>query len=203
MKLNASLDHHSLDTVYKCNMTYCDSESCCSSHYDANVDYSEDYNYDWIYYNYPEYGNYGMEYTHGVQKGERRDHGFQGQVSTQSPQSQTIPYCYNPQSPMMKHPSQKNDELQKSRDQVRCLCRKFKEQEKDEPQDKLSFDKLVRNDEHLIQDVPWELGGIPNIQDDDMGDVRVHPRPGAYAMSRYLQSSNVSTRGHSRGMGPC
>src|SRR6266436_2353289 len=70
---------------------------------------------------------------------------------------------------MMKHPSRKNDELQKSRDQVRCLCRKFKEQEKDEPQDKLSFDKLVRNDEHLIQDVPWELGGIPNIQDDDMG----------------------------------
>ena len=43
--------------------------------------------------------------THGVQKGERRDRGFQGQVSTQSPQSQTIPYCYNPQSPMMKHPS--------------------------------------------------------------------------------------------------
>ena len=59
-------------------MTYCDSESCCSSHYNANVDYSEDYNYDWIYYNYPEYDDYGMEYTHGVQKGERRDHGFQG-----------------------------------------------------------------------------------------------------------------------------
>src|SRR5258708_5941961 len=98
-------DCHSLDTVYKCNMTYCDSESCCSSHYDANVDYSEDYNYDWIYYDYPEYDDYGMEYTHGVQKGERRDCGFQGQVSTQSPQSQTIPYCYNPQSPMMKHPS--------------------------------------------------------------------------------------------------
>src|SRR5258708_16173579 len=94
------------------------------------------------------------------------------QVSTQSPQSQTIPYFYNPQSPMMKHPSRKNDELQKSRDQVRCLCRKFKEQEKDEPQDKLSFDKLVRNDEHLIQDVPWELGGIPNIQDDDMGEAK-------------------------------
>ena len=90
MKSNASLDHHSLDTVYKCNMTYCDSESCCSSHYDANVDYSEDYNYDWIYYDYPEYDNYGMEYTHGVQKGERRDHGFQGRVSTQSPQSITI-----------------------------------------------------------------------------------------------------------------
>src|SRR5258705_12709392 len=48
-------DHHSLDTVYKCNMTYCNSESCCSSHYNANVDYSEDYNYDWIYYDYPEY----------------------------------------------------------------------------------------------------------------------------------------------------
>src|SRR5258705_3159894 len=30
-------DHHSLDTVYKCNMTYCNSESCCSSHYNANV----------------------------------------------------------------------------------------------------------------------------------------------------------------------
>jgi len=74
---------------------------------------------------------------------------------------------------MMKHPSRKNDELQKSRDQVRCLCRKFKEQEKDEPWDKLSFDKLVRNDEHLIQDVPWELGGIPNIQDDDMGEAKV------------------------------
>src|SRR5258708_28540353 len=74
---------------------------------------------------------------------------------------------------MMKHPSQKNDELQKSRDQVRCLCRKFKEQEKDEPQDKLSFDKLVRNDEHLIQDVPWELVGIPNIQDDDIGEARL------------------------------
>ena len=56
---------------------------------------------------------------------------------------------------MMKHPSQKNnDELQKSRD-------------------KLSFDELVRNDEHLIQDVPWELGGIPNIQDDDMGEAKV------------------------------
>src|SRR5258708_24678979 len=78
MKSNASLDHHSLDTVYKRNMTYCDSESCCSSHYNANVDYSEDYNYEWIYYNYPEYDDYGMEYTHGVQKGERRDHGFQG-----------------------------------------------------------------------------------------------------------------------------
>ena len=74
---------------------------------------------------------------------------------------------------MMKHPSRKNDELQKSRDQVRCLCRKFKEQEKDEPRDKLSFDELVRNDEHLIQDVPWELGGIPNIQDDDMGEAKV------------------------------
>src|SRR5260221_164682 len=73
---------------------------------------------------------------------------------------------------MMKHPSRKNDELQKSRDQVRCLCRKFKEQEKDEPQDKLSFDELVRNDEHLIQDVPWELGGIPNIQDNDMGEAK-------------------------------
>src|SRR6266436_3924928 len=33
--------------------------------------------------------------------------------------------------------------------------------------------------------------------------VRVRPRPGAYAMSGYLQSSDVSTRGHSRGMGPC
>ena len=44
-EVNASLDHHSLDTVYECNMTYCDPESCCSSHYDANVDYSEDYNY--------------------------------------------------------------------------------------------------------------------------------------------------------------
>ena len=37
---------------------------------------------------------------------------------------------------------------------------------------KLSFDELVRNDEHLIQDVPWELGGIPNIQDDDMGEAK-------------------------------
>src|SRR5258705_12029022 len=33
--------------------------------------------------------------------------------------------------------------------------------------------------------------------------VRVHPRPGAYMTSGYLQSSDVSTRGHSRGMGPC
>src|SRR5260221_12172092 len=97
--------------------------------------------------------NIHMEYKR--EKGEIMD--FRGQVSTQSPQSQTIPYCYNPQSPMMKHPSQKNDELQKSRDQVRCLCRKFKEQEKDEPQDQLSFYKLVRNDEHLIQDEPWKL----------------------------------------------
>src|SRR5258708_11001675 len=33
--------------------------------------------------------------------------------------------------------------------------------------------------------------------------VRVHPRPGAYATSGYLRSSDISTRGHSRGMGPC
>src|SRR5260221_14405711 len=33
--------------------------------------------------------------------------------------------------------------------------------------------------------------------------VRAHPRPGAYTMSRYLQSSDISMRGHSRGMGPC
>src|SRR5258708_23044371 len=33
--------------------------------------------------------------------------------------------------------------------------------------------------------------------------VRACPRLGAYAMSRYLWSSDVSTRGHSRGMGPC
>src|SRR5260221_1032594 len=33
--------------------------------------------------------------------------------------------------------------------------------------------------------------------------VRAHPRPGAYATSGYLWSSDVSTRGHSRGMGPC
>src|SRR5260221_3230832 len=33
--------------------------------------------------------------------------------------------------------------------------------------------------------------------------VRAHPRPGAYATSRYLQSSDISTRGHSRGTGPC
>ncbi len=33
--------------------------------------------------------------------------------------------------------------------------------------------------------------------------VRVHPRLGAYAMSGYLQSSDISTRGHSRGTGPC
>src|SRR5258708_10871578 len=58
--LGPSFIGHSL----QCNMTYCDSESCCSSHYDANVDYSEDYNYDWIYYNYPEYDDYGMEYCH-------------------------------------------------------------------------------------------------------------------------------------------
>src|SRR5258708_7949819 len=34
-EFRVNLDHHSLDTVYECNMTYCDSESCCSSHYDA------------------------------------------------------------------------------------------------------------------------------------------------------------------------
>src|SRR5258707_15664570 len=33
--------------------------------------------------------------------------------------------------------------------------------------------------------------------------VRVRPRLGAYMMSRYLRSSDVSMRGHSRGMGPC
>ncbi len=33
--------------------------------------------------------------------------------------------------------------------------------------------------------------------------VRAHPRPGVYVTSRYLRSSNVSTRGHSRGTGPC
>src|SRR5258706_7180673 len=33
--------------------------------------------------------------------------------------------------------------------------------------------------------------------------VRVHPRLGAYVTSRYLQSSDISTRGHSRGTGPC
>ncbi len=33
--------------------------------------------------------------------------------------------------------------------------------------------------------------------------VRAHPRPGAYATSGYLQSSDISTRGHSRGMSPC
>src|SRR5260221_9579915 len=115
--------------------------------------------------------NIHMEYER--EKGEIMDFRdeFLLNLHNQS-QSQTIPYCYNPQSPMMKHPSRKNDELQKSRDQVRCLCRKFKEQEKDEPQDKLSFDELVRNDEHLIQDVPWELGGIPNIQDNDMGEAK-------------------------------
>src|SRR5258708_33333022 len=34
-----------------------------------------------------------------------------------------------------------------------------------------------------------------------MENVRAHPRPGVYAMSRYLQSSDISMRGHSRGMG--
>src|SRR5258705_1459487 len=33
--------------------------------------------------------------------------------------------------------------------------------------------------------------------------VRVCPRPGAYVTSRYLQSSDISTRGHSMGTGPC
>src|SRR5260221_99743 len=33
--------------------------------------------------------------------------------------------------------------------------------------------------------------------------VRVHPRPGVYMMSGYLRSSDISMRGHSRGMGPC
>src|SRR5258708_35605446 len=33
--------------------------------------------------------------------------------------------------------------------------------------------------------------------------VRARPRPGAYATSRYLWSSDISTRGHSRGTGPC
>ncbi len=35
------------------------------------------------------------------------------------------------------------------------------------------------------------------------GLVRAHPRLGAYMMSGYLRSSDVSTRGHSRGTGPC
>src|SRR5258708_874200 len=33
--------------------------------------------------------------------------------------------------------------------------------------------------------------------------VRACPRPGVYVMSGYLQSSDISTRGHSRGTGPC
>src|SRR5258708_2660216 len=33
--------------------------------------------------------------------------------------------------------------------------------------------------------------------------VRVCPRLGVYVTSRYLWSSDVSMRGHSRGMGPC
>ena len=33
--------------------------------------------------------------------------------------------------------------------------------------------------------------------------VRARPRPGAYTTSGYLRSSDVSTRGHSRGMDPC
>src|SRR5258706_585951 len=33
--------------------------------------------------------------------------------------------------------------------------------------------------------------------------VRAHPRLGVYVTSGYLQSSDISTRGHSRGMGPC
>src|SRR5258705_1242299 len=33
--------------------------------------------------------------------------------------------------------------------------------------------------------------------------VRTCPRPGVYTTSGYLQSSDVSTRGHSRGTGPC
>src|SRR5260221_6701714 len=33
--------------------------------------------------------------------------------------------------------------------------------------------------------------------------VRARPRLGVYTTSRYLQSSDVSTRGHSRGTGPC
>ena len=73
---------------------------------------------------------------------------------------------------MSKYSRRKNDELRKSRDQVRHLWRKFKEQERDGPRDELSFDKLIRNEEQLIQDVPWELGGIPNIQDDDMGEAK-------------------------------
>src|SRR5258708_5939298 len=35
---------------------------------------------------------------------------------------------------------------------------------------------------------------------DDWADVRACPRPGAYVTSRYLRSSDVSTRGHSRGI---
>src|SRR5258708_31110073 len=33
--------------------------------------------------------------------------------------------------------------------------------------------------------------------------VRACPRPGVYVTSGYLRSSNISMRGHSRGMGPC
>src|SRR5260221_13880483 len=33
--------------------------------------------------------------------------------------------------------------------------------------------------------------------------VRAHPRPGAYAMSRYLQRYDISTRRHSSGTRPC
>src|SRR5258708_15231504 len=43
-----------------------------------------------------------------------------------------------------------------------------------------------------------KLGATKNWE-----SVSACPRPGAYVMSRYLQSSNIFTRGHSRGMGPC
>ena len=43
------------------------------------------------------------------------------------------------------------------------------------------------------------------IKGDDLVSeaVRARPRPGVYTTSGYLRSSDVSTRGHSRGMGPC
>src|SRR5258707_12611047 len=50
----------------------------------------------------------------------------------------------------------------------------------------------------LIEDTPIQI-----VKEKCLANVRAHPRPGVYVTSRYLRSSDVSTRGHSRGTGPC
>src|SRR5258708_15888195 len=68
------------------------------------------------------------------------------------------------------------------------------------------YDELLEQFHHHHTSQPWPSTAafkakaqnpINNLS------VRADPRLGAYATSGYLRSSNISTRGHSRGTGPC